>query len=80
MDVEIYDPMEHLEDLYWKKSSCTCPSAFVPTGTSITITKLLDGILEYHSTVGRITVQDELDQLWEGGIILKKMEEAVVDQ
>ena len=46
MDVEIYDPMKHLEDLYWKKSSCTCPSAFVPTGTYITITKLLDGILD----------------------------------
>ena len=58
MGVEITDPMEYLEDPSCKKSSRTCPSDFAPTNTSIA--NLLAGITEYHSTVGGITVQDEL--------------------
>ena len=70
MEVEITDVMDHLEDTDWKKSSRTCTSAFAPTGTSIE--SFLAGIPEYHSTVGGITVQYELKQLWKGESFARK--------
>ena len=54
----------HIEDPDFKKSLRTCPSSFAPTDTSIE--NFLAGIIKYHLTVGRITVQDELEQFAEG--------------
>ena len=51
---------------------------FAPTNTFIV--NFLSGITKYHLTAGRITVQDELEVLWKGGIICKKVKETVGDQ
>ena len=78
MEVESPDAMEHLEDPAWNKSPQTFPSMFAPTDTSIA--KFLAGIPKYHSTLGEITVQDELELFFKGDIFRNKMKETVVYQ
>ena len=78
MEVGIPDGIEHLEDPACNKSLRTCPSVFATTNTYIA--NVLAGISQNHSKLGRITVQDELEKLWKGGIICNKMKETVVDQ